>query len=132
MEIYLAHRSALEYLRLQGKSRAHPPSRKRCTPLPTTTENLSAVRQLIHTRLSSLTKPLEIMVGSPDARRPSSHINPHVFSTPVPDYSFVDLGQGLYVSTPEFCFTQMAKNLKFSHHTRWEYEAELNEISLPM
>ena len=42
------------------------------------------------------------------ARRPSKAVAPHVCSKPLPDGAFVDAGDGLYVSSPEFCFFQMA------------------------
>ena len=52
--------------------------------------------------------PLDIMVGERSARRPSKAVLPHVCSKPVPTGSFVSFGDGLYLSSPEFCFFQMA------------------------
>jgi len=48
------------------------------------------------------------MVGELSARRPSNAIRPYVCSKPVPDGAFVSFGDGLYMSSPEFCFFQMA------------------------
>ena len=55
-----------------------------------------------------LSLPLDIMVGSLSARRPSKVVRPRVCSKPLPNGSFVDAGGGLYVSSPEFFFFQMA------------------------
>lgn len=52
--------------------------------------------------------PLDIMLRAKEARRSSKHIRPHVCSKVLPDNCFVNAGGGLYVSTPEFCFFQLA------------------------
>jgi len=55
-----------------------------------------------------LSLPLDIMVSALSARRPSKAVRPHVCSVTLPGGAFVKAGNGLYVSSPEFCFLQMA------------------------
>jgi len=52
--------------------------------------------------------PLDIIVGELSARRPSKAVRPHVCAKPVPNGSFVSFGDGLFLSSPEFCFFRMA------------------------
>jgi len=52
--------------------------------------------------------PLDIMVGERSARRPSKAVRPHVCPKHIPSGAFVSFGDGLYLSSPEFCFFQMA------------------------
>ena len=56
----------------------------------------------------NLTLPIDVMVSTLSARRPSENMRPHVFSGTFPGGSFVNAGNGLYVSSPELCFFQMA------------------------
>jgi len=55
-----------------------------------------------------LSLPLDIMVGDRSARRPSKAVRPYVCPKHIPDGAFVSFGDGLYLSSPEFCFFQMA------------------------
>jgi len=48
------------------------------------------------------------MVSAKSARRPSKAVRPHVCSKTLPGGTFVNAGNDLYVSSPEFCFLQMA------------------------
>lgn len=54
------------------------------------------------------------MVSTLGSRRPSNAIRPRVCSKPLPEGAFVSVGNGLYVSTPEFCFFQMASEYPFA------------------
>jgi len=65
------------------------------------------------TQARGLSLPLDILVATPNARRPSKLIKPHVFSGSLPDNSFVDIGDGLFVSSPELSYFQMANELSF-------------------
>jgi len=55
-----------------------------------------------------LSLPLDIMVGTVNARRSSKAVRSRVYSKPLPYGAFINAGNGLYVSSPEFCFLQMA------------------------
>jgi len=108
MEIYLTHSTALEYWRRQGKTRGEGLRYQRRARIPAASPS---AQLLEHAGDAGFAPPLEIVVATPDARRPSSAVKPYVFSGSLPDNSFVSLGDGLFVSSPELCFFQMASKL---------------------
>lgn len=57
-----------------------------------------------------LSRPIDIVVPSLEDRRPSKNLRPHVWGK-IPSSSFVKVTNGIYVSTPEFCFVQLARSL---------------------
>jgi len=63
---------------------------------------------LRHGETRGLTFPMDIMVSELGARRPSKVAVPHACTKSLPESALVDAGDGLYVSSPEFCFFQMA------------------------
>ena len=105
MEIFITHKSALEFWRLHRRRREKYDFRPCQKKLPDSSPTLSMLGQEGSWGLSL---PLDIMVGSLSARRPSRAERPHVCSKPMPSGCFVNTDNGLYVSTPEFCFLQMA------------------------
>lgn len=58
-----------------------------------------------------LSLPIDITVSESNARRPSQRVCAHVFSNPFPEGCFAKVDEGLYVSTPEHCFYQLASEL---------------------
>ena len=58
-----------------------------------------------------LTMPLHVLVGNSNARKATRNLHCHISSGEFPDGSFVRLGSGLVVSSPELCFLQMASEL---------------------
>lgn len=105
MNVYLTHESALHYWRSRGRTRDS--QRQRQTVLPT----LSPDSTFIRNRLHGYSIPVDIALATSSARRPSSKVRPHVYSSRLPNNSFCCVGGGLFVSTPEFCFLQMASQL---------------------
>lgn len=56
-------------------------------------------------------KPIDLLVPEGAARRNTLARVCHVWSGPVPYGAFVPLGKGMYLSTPEFLFVQLAAQL---------------------
>jgi len=105
MDVFFTNETALEFWRLHRRSqenRKYSPCRRK----PTCEASASYTVHFGETWGLSL--PLDIMVGELSARRPSKAVRPHVCSKPVPNGSFVSVGDGLFLSSPEFCFFQMA------------------------
>lgn len=114
MSIYITHNSALQYWRLVGKARTNLGHRQRRTLLPLDPPDISFLRSAgdVYTFGSMrLSLPLDILVATSSARRPSKVITPHVFSGTVPENSFINVGRELFVSSPELCFLLMASKL---------------------
>ena len=113
MELFLTHKSALEYWRLHGlQGTAHESARRsRKRTVPGYPPAASALSQA---DLRGLTLPLDVTVGNKNARRTSCMVRSHVLSELLPEGCFVDIGNGLFVSSPEFCFFQMASGLKLA------------------
>lgn len=67
------------------------------------------------------TLPLKTLVGDPGSRtRTPSMIS--CFWSEIPERSFIDAGEGFLVSTPEFCFLQMANRLPVAQLVLLGYE----------
>ena len=105
MDVFITNESALEFWRQHRRLNEKPIYRK-CSRKPPCESAASSV--LHHGKARGLTLPVDIMVGELDSRRPSKFVRPHVSSRPLPEGSFVDAGDGLYVASPEFCFFRMA------------------------
>ena len=71
----------------------------------------SQIGELLAGPLRYLTPPLHVLVSSREKRRPSHACVCHVCSTPLPRGSLVKVDNGIYVSSPAFCFLQLAKYL---------------------
>jgi len=105
MDVFFTNETALEFWRLQRRSQENR-NYSPCRRMPPCEASASYAVRLGETWGLSL--PLDIMVGERSARRPSKAVRPHVCSKPIANGSFVSVGDGLYLSSPEFCFFQMA------------------------
>jgi len=105
MDVFFTDETALEFWRLHRRSQENR-KYSLCRRKPPCEASASYTVRLGETWGLSL--PLDIMVGELSARRPSKAVRPHVCSKPVPNGSFVSVGDGLYLSSPEFCFFRMA------------------------
>jgi len=108
MDIFISHESALEYWRLRGKARDKNEHVLRRKKPPVSPPHPSAFQT---SKIQALSLPIDIIVGSPNARRPLPEVRFNVCSSPLPDGSLIGVGDGLIVSSPEFCFFQMASRL---------------------
>ena len=104
-KVYIGYQSAIEYWRIH---RSLPDDRalgRRKITLPIYPPTTGQVRS------SGLSLPLHILLGCPDNRWASNTMKQHVYSGKVPAGCFVSAKDGLEVSSPEFCFLQMAMQL---------------------
>jgi len=105
MDVFFINETALEFWRLHRRSqesRTYNPCQRR-PPCEASASDAARLGEAW-----GLTLPLDIMVGERSARRPSKVIRPYVCSKPIPNGAFVSVGDGLYLSSPEFCFFRMA------------------------
>ena len=105
MDVFITNETAPDFWRLyrrSGENHTYTPSRRKP---PCQSPDSYVLR---HGQTWGLTLPLDIMVSAKSARRPSKAIRPHVCSKALPGGAFVNVSDGLYVSSPEFCFFQMA------------------------
>lgn len=114
MEILISHISALAYWRTVGPGflrddrarrkatrKAHAASASSCKP------QLSSGGR----RPAGCTLPLDVIVSNMDSRVNTSDVRSCLWKAPFPDASFVDAGMGFLISSPEFCFLQMASRM---------------------
>ena len=105
MRVFISHQSALEYWRKQ-LALPHDSARRRCSVMladnPPSTE---------YVKLLGLSLPLSIMLRKDNRRWASKCMKQHVFTGETPEGCFVNVKDGVFVSSPEFCFFQMASQL---------------------
>ena len=65
--------------------------------------------------------PVQAIVGSSVARTRAPAIESHTWAD-LPEKSFVDAGEGFLISTPEFCFLQMAGRLSLARLIQLGFE----------
>lgn len=110
MDIVIGHESALRYWRtvgdafLRGYDKRQADTRRACRALdagrvPRFSEG--------NRRPAGCVLPVHTLVGDASLRTDTASVFAHVCSH-LPERSFVDAGEGFLVSTPEFCFLQMA------------------------
>lgn len=120
MTITLCHNSALEFWRSrQGaglicapklKQRGTKPSKivSRRTNIESFGKPTAAeIRALEGQGFGFLSRPIHVLVSSPDLRCRSTAVKSHVCSTPIPEESIVQIGSGLYTLSPEACFVSL-------------------------
>lgn len=113
MDILIGYQSALDYWRLLGPSflRGHQARR---TATHRARKALARAEKPVlaegNRRPAGCSLPLRVLVGSRRTRTTTACIVSHTWAS-VPGNSFVDAGQGFFVSTPEFCFLQMASQM---------------------
>ena len=110
MDIIISHSSAFEYWRAHRNAKIPAAEKPRRKGLPTAIPDIAEVYERTPPGLSF---PVNLMVDNPNARRQSRAVLSHVYSTPIPPWCFTRIGDGLYVSSPSFCFFQMAEELPF-------------------
>ena len=150
MELFIGHKSALEYWRLtcagsaaqkskQGDKTGSPTPNKPLYRNITLPESPPDTSSLTPEGSWGLTLPLDIMLRNPSARRASQTTRQHVFRATLPTSSFVRATDDLKVSSPELCFLQMATELPLFKLIELAYElcgtyslpANATEAALP-
>ena len=116
MGVFLSHQTALEFLRI-NHALSYGSANRRCrAELP---DSPPDIRQ---PGLSGLASPLHIMIGNAEARRKRKTMRLHLFDGQTPEGSFIRIDDGLFVSSPEFCFLQMASLLPLAGLIELGYE----------
>jgi len=110
MDIIISHNSALEYWRMHRGVRIDDAARLRRKNLPGRLPRASDIRGAAP---SGMTYPINLMVSSQNAKRRTKMVRPRVCSGRVPEWCFIKVGEGVSVSSPQFCFFQMAGELSF-------------------
>jgi len=125
MKLFISHQSALEFWRKRRKLPGNSADR-RCNVVlssePARTEHLAFL---------DLVLPVHIVLGSQKTRRLSPVATQHVFSGETPIGCFMNIGNGVMVSSPEFCFLQMASQLTLIELIELGYEL-CGVYSLPL
>ena len=106
MDIIISHKSALEYWRLHGNTKICDTAARlhRKTP-PVSISNIADIRKKAPDGLSY---PIDILVGSQNAKWKSEVFRPRVYTGPTPDGCFVSIGEGMAVSAPQYLYFQIA------------------------
>ncbi|MCL1896470.1 MAG: endonuclease domain-containing protein [Clostridiales bacterium] len=109
MEMIISHKSALEYWRLHRKVKAPDfgKQRRKISP-PARLPHPSVIRGRMP---SELPYPIILLVGNQNAKRKSRLFQTRVYTGEPPVGCFTNIDEGLAVSTPPFCFFQMACEL---------------------
>ena len=108
IDTVISHKSALEYWRLHGNVKIVDVAGKRRNRLPAKIPNHGIIRDLVP---SGLSYPVNLLVGSHNARRKSKIVAPRIFTGSTPKGCFISIGGGMVVSAPPLCFIQMAYEL---------------------
>ena len=108
MELFITHKSALEYWRLHGMTQIDRNHRHRRKNAPA---EIPRFKELKLRDVRGLTYPLEITVRARESIKKSKMIRAHVFSRDLPEGSIIDVGNGLYVASPELCYYQVTGKL---------------------
>ncbi|MCL1879164.1 MAG: hypothetical protein FWF71_00840 [Actinomycetia bacterium] len=116
MEIFISHFSALEYWRRHRKLPEKSADRRYMAKLPMRSPTIGP------SAFKDLSLPTHILVGKPGARIVSKMVSSHVFSGELPIGCFMNVGGRLLVSSPEFCFLQMASQLTLIEIIELGYE----------
>lgn len=130
MYILLSHISAYGYWRSAGDGEAAGDSRARRNAARRAQNQLDSSKKMCDNRSypyplpcpRGCEAPLHILVSDAGARVRSRHLRSHTWSVRLLDSSFVDLGDGYMMSSPEFSFLQMADDLSLVELIRYGYE----------
>ena len=116
MRVFTGYESALEYWRIKCVLPNSGVVRTRNITLPSTIPTAAQARS------AGLGIPVHIMLSNPNYRWPTKTIIQHVFSGKTPAGCFLYTDNGLEVSSPEFCFLQMAEKLPLPRLIELGYE----------
>jgi len=119
METLITHNSAVQYWRINGKSRKSLERPQRARKAPSISPKVST---LLKGDVFGLSFPLDVTVSTAGSRRTSSIFKSHVFAGQMPDRCLINIGEGFLVASPELCFFQMASELPFAKLIELGYE----------
>jgi len=125
MKLFISHHSALEYWRSRRALPKVSASRRYRIDLP---GELTSATPLV---FSGLRLPVHILLSSQEYRRESIVAIQHVFSAETPIGCFMNIGKRFVVSSPEFCFLQMANEIELLELIELGFEL-CGDYSLPL
>ena len=111
MAVFIGHLSALAFWR----SCPYPSqfTRTRAKPREGSSPTRSEIEEARASHPAFSSRSLDVLVASPACRRKLKNTAFRVWSAQAPSSSFVKVGSGCYVSTPESCFLQLSRILGF-------------------
>jgi len=125
MKTFISHQTALEYWRIR-RARPSCSNKRECQiALPTGPPVTAQVKR------TGLTLPLHIMLNNPINRWQSPVMKQHVFTGSIPVDGFIEAEEGLMVSSPEFCFLQLAGEFALAELIELGYEL-CGEYAMPV
>jgi len=116
MKQFISHQSALEHWSRRRELPEKSADRRCKVALP---DKQSRIEPQI---FSEFTLPVHILIRDRGARLVSKIVKQHLFSSETPVGCFLNIGDGLMVSSPEFCFLQMAERLALVRLIELGYE----------
>lgn len=124
MDILIGYDSALEYWRLVGpRFLCGHQARRAATRQAAKAFSCAEKPRLAegNRRPAGCELPLQVLVGKTESRTKTASLISYKW-TALPERSFIDAGQGFYVSTPEFCFLQMASKMTLAQLIQLGFE----------
>lgn len=125
MDILVGHASALEFWRTVGprflrdeRARRLATGRARKALADGAKPRLAGEGR----RPAGCSLPLDVLIADERVRTTNAQVKSCLWSVPLPDASFVDAGEGLLVSAPEFAFLQMANRLSLAQLIQLGFE----------
>ncbi|MDO4853870.1 MAG: hypothetical protein Q4A43_00355 [Coriobacteriia bacterium] len=118
MNIFIGHKSALEFWRLYDldscrPSKALPQPNQNTSPLPTNQVKAEELK---------LSMPLHLEVADYRSKRKSSLFVPHCTKRDLPQSSFLKFNEAVFVACPELTFREAANDLNLIQLIRLGYE----------
>ncbi len=113
MNYFFGHKTALSILRRNPNIGKLP--RSRAVPSACKTPRAAELQEKIAALPAEVKAAIEdydavsIVVANSKTRSQARWINSHVWALPERESCFIDLGNGLYCSSPEFCYAQMSR-----------------------
>ena len=124
MDILIGYESALDHWRTVGPNYLRGYDARQAATRRARRALASSERPTLsegNRRPAGCTLPLCTLVGSVDVRTRTPAVLSS-FCSVLPERSFVDAGEGFLMSTPEFCFLQMANRLSLARLIMLGYE----------
>ena len=116
MKVFISHESALEYWRIH---RVMPKGSDERRPKVLIPNNPPVTKQVKRT---GLTPPVHVLLSNPNVRWLSQTMKQHVLTSKTTAGCFIGVEDWLMVSSPEFCFIQMAGTLSLVKLIELGYE----------
>ena len=113
-KLLVSHLSALRYWRSANDLEVAKAKVSRVNTIAGSITSVKQARTLApanHGLIMSEEYPLDILVPSARKRLYAKRLSPHAWSGPVPPGAFRRIANGLYISSPEFVFLQLAGTL---------------------